>query len=80
DVDTEFGKFRIRKSGSSGGQNGLKSIINHLGTEDFKRIRVGIGRPTNNQTMVSHVLAKFNEKEREILQKTLDFASKAVIE
>lgn len=80
DVDTSFGSFRMRKSGSSGGQNGLKDIIRHLNSEDFKRIRIGIGRPTNGMSMVDHVLSKFNHTDRENLQKTNEFIAKIIKE
>jgi len=63
DLDTKIGQFRIRKSGSSGGQNGLKDIINKLGTENFKRIRMGIGRP-QNLNIVDYVLSEFSQEEK----------------
>ncbi len=80
DVDTEFGKMRVRKSGSSGGQNGLKSIIGRLNTENFKRIKIGIGRPDKNHSMVSHVLSKFNAEELKALDITIDRAINLLVE
>ncbi len=80
DVDTTFGKMRVRKSGSSGGQNGLKNIINRIGTEDFKRIRIGIGRPKSPMTMIDHVLSKFTKQEQEILDKVTGNAKNLVSE
>lgn len=69
DVDTPFGSIRVKKNGSSGGQNGLKSIINRLNSQDFKRIKIGISRPTNGMSMADHVLSKFSNNELSILDK-----------
>ena len=62
DVDTAVGKIRVKKSGSSGGQNGLKNIIQLMGSENIKRVRIGIGRPTHGD-MISHVIGKFTPNE-----------------
>ena len=64
DMDLPLGKIRVRSKGSSGGHNGLKSIINHLGTAEFKRLKIGIGPPSNDQKerkskTISHVLGRF---------------------
>ena len=59
DMDIPTGTIRIRKKGSSGGHNGIKSILAHLGDEHFARIRIGIGRPLPGWTVVNHVLAPF---------------------
>ncbi len=80
DVDTAFGNIRVRKLGSSGGQNGLKSIINRLSSENFKRIRVGIGRPTPPKSMVDHVLSKFNQEELSVLDKVTEKIKNLVID
>lgn len=58
DLDLPPGKTRIRHKGSAGGHNGLKSIIAHLGTEEFNRFRIGIGHPKDGHTVVDHVLGK----------------------
>ena len=68
DMDLPLGKIRVRSKGSSGGHNGLKSIINHLGTSEFKRLKIGIGPPSDNQKerkskTISHVLGKFSKEE-----------------
>ncbi len=68
DMDLPLGKIRVRSKGSSGGHNGLKSIINHLGTSEFKRLKIGIGPPSDEQKerkykTVSHVLGKFSKEE-----------------
>ena len=72
DMDLPFGKIRVRSKGSSGGHNGLKSIINHLGTEEFNRLKIGIGPPSDEQKerkskTISHVLGKFSKEEFNIL-------------
>ena len=74
DIDLPLGKIRFRKKGSSGGHNGLKNIINKLQTENFNRIRIGIGSPTlieKNKTLntISHVLGNISSKENLILDK-----------
>ena len=81
DIDLPLGKIRFRKKGSSGGHNGLKSIINQLQTEDFNRIRVGIGSPplikkNKNYNTISHVLGNISSKEN----LTLDNVYKKLIE
>lgn len=58
DVTLDYGRLRIRRKGSAGGHNGLKSIIAHLGTENFPRIRVGVGVPKAGDDMIAHVLGK----------------------
>ena len=68
DMDLPLGKIRVRSKGSSGGHNGLKSIINHLGTNEFKRLKIGIGSPSEIQQerkskTVSHVLGRFSKEE-----------------
>ena len=68
DMDLPLGKIRVRSKGSSGGHNGLKSIINHLGTNEFKRLKIGIGSPSEIQKerkskTVSHVLGRFSKEE-----------------
>ena len=62
DMDLPVGKIRLRVKGSSGGHNGMKSIIQHLGTQEFNRIRVGVGRPYPKQSVISHVLSRFSEE------------------
>tara|TARA_Y100000766_G_C18712942_1_gene509985 strand:- start:12 stop:614 length:603 start_codon:yes stop_codon:yes gene_type:complete len=74
DKDLPLGKIRFRKKGSSGGHNGLKSIIEKLQTHEFNRIRIGIGSPpsikeTNNFNTISHVLGNISLEEKSILDK-----------
>lgn len=75
DMDLPLGKLRIRSSGGAGGHNGMKSIINMLGTDQFARMRIGIGR---GQQSVNHVLGKFSPEEREIIATTLEKTVQAV--
>lgn len=72
DMDTEVGSFRIRKKGSAGGHNGIKSIIQHLKREDFPRIRIGIGRPSEHFTVVKYVLSNFTSEEKTALDTVLN--------
>lgn len=68
DADLPLGTVRIRPNGSSGGHNGLKSLIAHLGTENFTRIRIGIGRPENPEIpLEDYVLGAWTKKEKEEL-------------
>ena len=74
DIDIPLGKIRVRKKGSSGGHNGLKSIINHLNSQEFLRIRIGIGSPPliekdKKYNTISHVLGNFSKSEKLILNK-----------
>ena len=64
DVSLEPGMLRIRKKGSAGGQNGLKSIIKCLGTENFPRLRIGIGQPEPGDDMIAHVLGRMRREDR----------------
>lgn len=61
DLDLDLGKFRLRRNGSSGGHNGLQSIISHLGTDNFKRLRIGISNDKDD--VINYVLSKFSKKE-----------------
>ncbi len=78
DLDLPFGSIRIRKSGGSSGQKGMKSIIEQLGTEEFPRIRVGIGRPPGKMNSVDFILNKFRKSENNDLELILDKCADAV--
>ena len=67
DLDLEFGRFKVACRGSSGGHRGLKSIIDSLGSQDFCRLRIGIGRPGNEQDPAEYVLSPFSKKEKKEL-------------
>jgi PTH1 family peptidyl-tRNA hydrolase len=76
DMDLPVGKLRLRQSGSAGGHNGMKSTIAHLGTQNFPRLRIGIGSPkeqvaSSNGEVVSHVLGRFSVAESKIMAEVL---------
>ncbi len=77
DVSIPFGSLRFRMAGSAGGHNGIKSMINHLGSDRFPRLKLGIGNETQN-SMVGHVLGKFSTDEQNELENTLATAAEAV--
>lgn len=79
DVDLAFGKIRIRPTGGSGGQKGMVSIIDQLGTQDFPRLRLGIGRPPGSQRTASYVLRDFSRDDSDFLPHLLDRGADAVI-
>ena len=78
DMDLPVGKIRMRLSGSAGGHNGMKSIISHLGTQNFPRLRVGIGKSNHSQDTISHVLGKFSPTESLVMQEVLQLVVDAV--
>ncbi len=78
DVDLPLGRLRFRADGSAGGHNGIKSIISHLGTPEFPRLKVGIGRNEGAKEMIGHVLGKFASEEEEILEKSLQEVTNAL--
>lgn len=79
DMDLPTGKIRIRFRGSSGGHNGIKSLINCLHTEEFNRIRIGIGHEDKNN-VIDFVLSKFNQQELELLDEVLQKAPKIILD
>lgn len=78
DLDMEVSKLRLRSKGSAGGHNGIKSIIAHIGTQEFNRIKVGIGRPLKGMTVISHVMGQFNTEDNIAISLTLDRVVNAV--
>ena len=80
DVDLDVGRIRIRKQGSAGGHTGIKNIIAHLGTEEFDRIKVGVGKCPENWDMVDHVLGRFPKEELPLIRETVSRAADAVEE
>jgi PTH1 family peptidyl-tRNA hydrolase len=78
DLDSRFSRIRCRAKGSAGGHNGLKNITAHLGTEEFKRVKVGIDRPQEHYSVVDWVLKKFSKDEIEVLSPELDKVSDAI--
>lgn len=78
DMDMPVGKIRLRKKGSAGGHNGIKSIIQHLGTNEFKRLKIGIGRPMKEQSVVSHVLSRFSPEDEHKVEETVGLGVAAI--
>ncbi|HBC43691.1 MAG TPA: aminoacyl-tRNA hydrolase [Pseudanabaena sp.] len=89
DMDLPLGKLRLRPSGSAGGHNGMKSIISHLGTQNFPRLRLGIGRGGNNndnqeiatkanQNVTNYVLGGFTATENKVLPEVFALSNSAV--
>lgn len=77
DVNLPAGRLRARRRGSAGGHNGLKSVIEHLGTDDFPRLRVGVGRGDERRDLADHVLAKMAPDERVQLRESVVRAADA---
>ncbi len=78
DISFPIGALRLRAGGSAGGHNGMKSLIAHLGSERFPRLRVGIGVP-GQKSMVGHVLGKFSPEERPLLAETVARSAEATL-
>jgi PTH1 family peptidyl-tRNA hydrolase len=78
DMDLAVGRLRLRLSGSAGGHNGMKSAIAHLGTQDFPRLRIGIGKSGTDKDTVSHVLGKFSPQETQLMLEVLQLVVDAV--
>jgi peptidyl-tRNA hydrolase, PTH1 family len=78
DMDLPVGRLRMRLSGSAGGHNGMKSIIAHLGSQDFPRLRIGIGKSDGKKETISHVLGKFNHTETQVITEILYTSVKAI--
>lgn len=80
DLDLAPGKIRLREKGSAGGHNGIKNIIHLLGNQQFKRIKVGIGRPQPGWKVVDHVLAPFSKEEKDIMDESFQLAAQIIEE
>src|SRR5579859_121319 len=78
DLDIPLGTLRLRMAGSAGGQNGLKSVIAHLGTQEFSRLRFGIGRPPGRMEVVAYVLQGFAKADDILVDETISRAVKAL--
>lgn len=72
DISLDVGELRIRKKGSAGGHNGIKNIIAHLGTQEFPRIKVGIGNKPEGWDLADYVLSKYSKAEQEALEEAAD--------
>lgn len=80
DMDVKPGKIKIRKKGGPGSHNGMKSVISCLGSQDFSRIRVGIGIPEHKNDMINYVIGKVLSEELEKLEEGTEIAKEAVVE
>ncbi|MTT32987.1 aminoacyl-tRNA hydrolase [Terrilactibacillus sp. BCM23-1] len=79
DLDLPIGKIRLRQKGSAGGHNGIKSIISHLQTQDFKRIKIGIGRPDGREKVVNYVLQRFSKEQMIEMSPAIERAAEAIV-
>lgn len=77
DISLAPGNIRIRKKGSAGGHNGIKSIITHLGTQNFQRIKVGVGEKPKNWDLADYVLGAFSKDDRKLIDEALERSAKA---
>lgn len=80
DISLELGTLRFRKDGSDGGHNGIKSIIKHLSSNAFNRLKVGIGPKNPNMDLAAFVLQKFSKEELEKMDKIADIAKDAALD
>ncbi|MHA5217197.1 aminoacyl-tRNA hydrolase [Oenococcus oeni] len=81
DIDRDYGQLRIKKSGASGGHNGLKSIVSQIASQEFLRIRIGTGRPAHNpQAVIKHVLGDFSPLQLELVQPEIDNGVSAALD
>lgn len=78
DMDLAPGRIRLRLKGRSGGHNGIKNIIAHLGTENVQRLKIGVGRPAPQTTVVSHVLSTFPKSDHEAMLDSVRRANEAI--
>ena len=74
DINLEPGNLRIRLKGSAGGHNGIKSLIEHMGTSDFPRIKIGVGEKPQKMDLADYVLGRFSEGDRKLLEEAADNA------
>lgn len=80
DISLEPGKIRIRKKGSAGGHNGIKNIIAQLGTQNFQRVKVGVGEKPKGWDLADYVLGRFSKEEEPVVREALEKAAKACSE
>ena len=78
DISLNPGLIRIRKKGSAGGHNGIKNIILHSGTQNFKRVKIGVGEKPKNWDLADYVLSVFPKADRELVEEAMEHAVDAV--
>ena len=79
DIDLDVGKIRIREKGSAGGHNGMKNIILHSGSQDFVRVRVGVGKKPEHMDLADHVLGRFSDEDRQNVEEAIKNAMDAAV-
>lgn len=79
DISLEPGQIRLRSKGSAGGHNGIKNIIAHLGGQEFKRIKIGVGEKPAGWDLADYVLGRFPKEERKLIDHALDRAAEAAV-
>lgn len=77
DISLEPGQLRVRKKGSAGGHNGIKSVIAHLGTDEFDRVRIGVGEKPEGWDLADYVLSRFDKADEDAIREAIDQAAKA---
>jgi PTH1 family peptidyl-tRNA hydrolase len=80
DIDIEPGIIKIRKKGGPGGHNGMKSVISEIDTQNFPRIRIGIGKPENKGQLIEYVIGKMPQTDKDILEKATILGKEAILE
>ncbi len=80
DIDLKLGDIRLKAKGSSGSHNGMKSVIENLNTQDFIRVRVGIGSPEHKDDIINYVIGQIPKREREILDESIIRAKDSIVE
>lgn len=78
DINLPPGKLRLRRKGSAGGHNGIKSVIEAAGSQDFPRLRIGVGRPPEGTGQIEHVIGPMDPKDREVVDEAVERAAEAV--
>jgi len=80
DLDLPLGTIRLRKKGSSGGHRGIKSIIENIKTDNFPRLKIGIGRPERKEQVVDYVLSPFRKEEELLVEKVVQSSAKCILD
>ena len=80
DIDLDLGDIRLKPKGGPGTHNGMKSVVQNLNTEDFIRVRVGIGAPEDKCDMINYVIGPIPKREKEVLEESIEKAADSVIE
>ncbi len=78
DLDLDFGRLKVVAKGGSGGHNGIRSIASHLGSNDFVRVKIGVGRPPPGYPVDKYVLSRFSSEERDCLAEVVSEAARAI--